>query len=319
MPSQIGYNAYRWGRRNQEHRKLFGNIMKIGAVYPQTELGGDPAAFVRFGRAVEGLGYDHLLMYDHVVGAVHENRIPPIWEHGPYTDKHPFHDPLVAFAYLAGITKRIELITGILILPQRQTVLVAKQAADVDLLSGGRLRLGVGVGWNYVEYDALGQDFTKRGPRLTEQMGYLRRLWTEPLVTFRGEFDSIDRAAIIPRPTRPIPIFCGGITEPAFKRAAKLADGFIFAAGVDGALQGWKRVRELLAEAKRPISGFVAHYLLQNNTAGGISVEDSAETIRRWSDAGGTQASVVTLSRGYKSLDEHLAHLERVRRLIGPP
>jgi probable F420-dependent oxidoreductase len=304
---------------NRRLRKILGTIMKIGAVYPQTELGGDPSAFAHFGRAVEELGYDHLLMYDHVVGAVHENRIPPIWEHGPYTDKHPFHDPFVAFAFLAGITKRIELITGVLILPQRQSVLVAKQAADLDLLSGGRLRLGVGTGWNYVEYDALGQDFATRGRRLTEQIGYLRRLWTEPLVTFKGEFDSIDRAAIIPRPARPIPIFCGGTAEPAFRRAARLADGFIFAAGVDGAVLGWRRVRELLAQAQRPTSGFVAHYLLQNNTAGGISVQDTVDTIQRWSDAGGTQASVVTLGRGYKTLDEHLAHLQSVRRLIATP
>src|SRR6202007_2700383 len=121
--------------------------MKIGAVYPQIELNGDPVAVDRIGRAVEALGYDHIVMYDHVVGAVHENRNPPLWEHGPYTDKDPFHDPLVVFGYLAGITKRIELVTGVLILPQRQTVLVAKQVTDIDLLSGGRLRLGVGSGW----------------------------------------------------------------------------------------------------------------------------------------------------------------------------
>ena len=164
--------------------------MKIGATYPQIELGGDPVAIGRIGRAVEELGYDHLVMYDHVVGAVHENRNPPLWEHGPYTDKHPFHDPFVAFGYLAAITKRIELVTGVIILPQRQTVLVAKQATDVDLLSGGRLRLGVGSGWNYVEYDALGEDFAVRGPRLTEQIEYLRMLWSQPLVT-------LDRKSVV--------------------------------------------------------------------------------------------------------------------------
>src|SRR5262249_9193369 len=134
--------------------------MKIGAIYPQIELNGDPEAVDKIARTVEALGYDHLLMYDHVVGALHECRDPPLW--GPYTERDPFHDPFVAFGYIAAITKRIELVTGIIILPQRQTVLVAKQATDVDLLSGGRLRLGVGSGWNYVEYDSLGESFEKR-------------------------------------------------------------------------------------------------------------------------------------------------------------
>ena len=135
--------------------------MQIGAVYPQNELRGDPTAVGRMGRAVEDLGFDHLLAYDHVLGAVHAGRARQLT--GPYTERDPFHDPLVMFAYLAGITERIGFATGILVLPQRQTALVARQAADVDLLSGGRLRLGVGVGWNYVEYEALGQDF--RYPR----------------------------------------------------------------------------------------------------------------------------------------------------------
>jgi probable F420-dependent oxidoreductase len=290
--------------------------MKIGVTYPQIELGGDPIAFDRFGRAVEEIGYDHLLMYDHVVGAVHENRTPPMWQRGPYTDKHPFHDPLVAFAYLAGITKRIELVTGVIILPQRQTVLVARQAADVDLLSGGRLHLGVGAGWNYVEYDALGQSFETRGPRLTEQIGYLRRLWSEPLVSFEGRFDRIDRAALNPRPTRRIPIYCGGFTEPAFKRAARHADGFIFAAGIDGALQAWKRMHQLLGEAGRPVKGFVGHYLLQNDKAGGLHLPEIVDAIRRWQDAGGTHVSIVTMGLGFTTVDQHLDHIGELRRLI---
>ena len=149
--------------------------MKIGAVYPQTELRGDPDAVRRIGLAAESLGYDYLLAYDHVVGAVHADREPALT--GPYTEHDPFHDPFVMFAYLAGITDRLEFATGVLILPQRQTVLVAKQSADLDLLSGGRLRLGVGVGWNYVEYNALGQSFARRGQRADEQIGILRSLW----------------------------------------------------------------------------------------------------------------------------------------------
>jgi alkanesulfonate monooxygenase SsuD/methylene tetrahydromethanopterin reductase-like flavin-dependent oxidoreductase (luciferase family) len=152
--------------------------VQIGIVYPQNELGGDPAAVRRIGRAVEDLGFDHLLAYDHVLGAVHANRARPLT--GPYTEHDPFHDPFVMFAYLAGITERIGFATGILVLPQRQTALVARQAADVDLLSGGRLRLGVGVGWNHVEYEALGQDFGTRGARQEEQIKLLRRLFTVP-------------------------------------------------------------------------------------------------------------------------------------------
>jgi probable F420-dependent oxidoreductase len=151
-------------------------VMEIGVVYPQIELGGDPVAVRRFGTAVEDLGFDHLLTYEHVLGAVHADRTPELT--GPYTEDDPFHDPFVMFAYLAAITERIKFATGILVLPQRQTALVARQAADVDLLSGGRLRLGVGVGWNHVEYEALGEDFHTRGARQEEQIELLRRLFT---------------------------------------------------------------------------------------------------------------------------------------------
>src|SRR5580693_7957556 len=177
--------------------------MDIGVAYPQIELRGDPVAVGDFGRAVEDLGFAHILSYDHVLGAVHADRTPPLT--GPYTERDPFHDPFVMFAYLAGITERIGFATGILVLPQRPTALVARQAADVELLSGGRLRLGVGIGWNYVEYDALGQDFSTRGARQEEQITLLRRLFTEPVVDFSGRFDRVDRAALVPKPRQPIP------------------------------------------------------------------------------------------------------------------
>jgi probable F420-dependent oxidoreductase len=193
--------------------------MQIGAVFPQNELGGDPSAVRRIGRAVEDLGFDHLLAYDHVLGAVHANRTPQLT--GPYTERDPFHDPFVMFAYLAGITQRLRFATGVLVLPQRQTALVARQAADVDLLSGGRLRLGVGVGWNPVEYEALGQDFRTRGARQEEQIELLRRLFTEPVVDFSGRFDRVDRAALVPKPAQPIPIWLGGSGPAAFDRAAR--------------------------------------------------------------------------------------------------
>src|SRR6476620_4955762 len=196
--------------------------MKIGVVYPQIELGGDPEAVRRIAGAVDAAGYDHLVAYDHVLGAQHVDREPALV--GPYTEHDPFHDPFVMFAYLAGITERIGFATGILVLPQRQTALVARQAADVDLLSGGRLRLGVGVGWSHVEYEALGQDFRTRGARQEEQIGLLRRLFTEPVVDFSGRFDRVDRAALVPRPARSIPIWLGGSGEKAFDRAARVAD-----------------------------------------------------------------------------------------------
>jgi len=287
--------------------------MKIGAVYPQIELGGDPAALDKIGRTVESLGFDHLVMYDHVVGAVHENRDPPLW--GPYTDQDPFHDPLVAFGYLAGITKKIDLVTGILILPQRQTVLVAKQATDVDLLSGQRLRLGVGTGWNYVEYDSLGQDFKTRGARMTEQIQYLRQLWQEAPLTFKGEFDRMERANIVPRPKRQIPIYCGGFAEPAYARAAKLADGFIFAGSLDKmTMPGWDRVRQLLKENGRKVDGFGAQWIVQENKGRGLKIDSVIDELKRWQDAGGTHASIVTMGMGFKTVDQHLDHLAEVRQ-----
>lgn len=289
--------------------------MKIGAVYPQTETGGEPDALDQIGLAVEALGYDSLLLYDHVVGAVHEGRDPPLW--GPYTDKHPFHDPFVAFGYLAGITKRIEFVTGILILPQRQTVLVAKQAADLDLVSRQRLTLGVGTGWNYVEYDALGEDFHRRGRKMDEQIPYLRQLWEGSPVSFEGSFDRMDRGNIVPAPKRQIPIFCGGFGEAPYRRAAEMADGFIFAAGLEeSALPGLSRVKALLAEKGRPVDGFGMHLIIQDATGRGPDVARTCDTLRRWQDAGGTHASVGTMYRGYRTPREHIDFLAEVRQRI---
>lgn len=285
--------------------------MKIGAIYPQNELGGDPLAVGAIGRAAEALGYDYLVMFDHVAGAAHENRDPPLW--GPYTESDPFHDPFVAFGYLAGVTARLELVTGILVLPQRPTVLVARQAADVDLLSAGRLRLGVGVGWNYVEFAALQQDFHTRGERLGQQIPLLRRLWSEPLISFEGRFDSLDRAGINPRPGRSIPIYCGGGSEPAYRRAARLGDGFIFSGPPDRILEGWRRTQELLAEEGRRVEGFGADYLLPQ----GADVQTALDLIRRWRDAGGTHAAVRTMGLGFTTTQQHIDHLAAVRQRLG--
>ena len=279
--------------------------MKIGVIYPQTELQGDPEAVRRIGLATEELGFGHLLVYDHVLGATHD-REPKL--SGPYTEKHPFHDPFVMFAYLAALTQRIELVTGILILPQRQTVLVARQAADLDLLSNERFRLGIGIGWNYVEYDALGQDFHSRGKRVDEQISLLRRLWSEPLVDFAGAFDRIDRAALNPRPRRMIPVWLGGFADVALRRAAAIGDGFIFADGAASALDQSARLRQLLQEAGRSESGFGFHCnMLKAKTPQAV-----VETALRWRDDGGTHASVSTMGQGFTTIDQHLDYMKRV-------
>src|SRR3954447_21436868 len=234
--------------------------MQIGVVYPQTELYGDPAAVREIGLAVERLGFDHLLAYDHVLGVVHTDRETPLA--GIYSEVDPFHDPLVMFGYLAGITERIGFASGVMVLPQRPTALVARQAADVDLLSGGRLRLGVGVGWNYVEYEALGYDFRGRGARQEEQIDVLRRLFNESIVDFSGTSHRIDRAALNPKPTRPIPIWLGGSSEVAFERAARIADGFIFfGGGADHTVEAWEKMRSRLVGLGKSVADFGADWV----------------------------------------------------------
>jgi len=284
--------------------------VKFGVVYPQNETHGDPQALHDLGLAVEELGYDSVLFYDHVVGAEHADREPPLW--GPYTEEHSFHDPLVAFGYLAAITSKIELATGVLILPQRQTVLAAQQTADADLLSGGRLRIGVGTGWNWVEYDALNEDFTTRGKRLDEQILLMRELWSQPLVTFDGTFHKLERCCINPRPNRQIPIWVGGFSEPAFSRAARLGDGYTFAGDQDDAIVGMARVRELLGENGRSVEDFGFEYTLTRAR----DVASVLEATERWQAAGGTGVSVLTQKIGFDSVAGHIDYLADTKQAI---
>jgi probable F420-dependent oxidoreductase len=239
-----------------------------------------------------------------VLGATHD-RTPGI--NGSYTEKDPFHDPFVMFAYLAGITKRLELVTGILILPQRQTVLVARQAADLDLLSGERFRLGIGLGWNYVEYESLGQDFHVRGKRVGEQIELLRRLWSEPVVNFTGIFDRVDRAALNPRPRRSIPIWLSGFVDAALRRAATLADGFIFADGAADAFEQASKLRQYLKDAARPVDRFGLHC----NMLRAKSLKDVVDTASRWRDIGGTHVSIVTMGQNFTGIEQHLDYMKR--------
>jgi probable F420-dependent oxidoreductase len=285
--------------------------MDIGVVYPQIELGGSRAALVRYATAAEELGFDHLVAYDHVLGAVHQGREPALL--GPYTQDDPFHDPLMMFAYLSGITTRLGFFSGILILPQRQTALVARQAADLDLFSEGRFRLGVGVGWNYVEYDALGQDFHTRGKRQEEQIELLRQLWTEPVVDFTGRFDRVERAALLPKPSRSIPIWMGGYGRAAFERAARVADGFIFGGRADNVVESLQRVHTLLEANGRAAADFGAECVVMSR--GGP--ERVAEHMAAWEAAGGTHASVVTMNQGFTEVGEHVGYIEAVAKALG--
>jgi probable F420-dependent oxidoreductase len=285
--------------------------MRIGAVYPQTELAGDPEAVRRIGLAVEALGFDHLLAYDHVVGAVHADREPKLW--GPYTENDPFHDPFVMFAYLAGLTERIEFATGVLILPQRQTVLVAKQAADLDLLSGGRLRLGIGVGWNYVEYDALGQDFRTRGRRADEQIEFLRQLWSGEVTSFDGEFDRLDRGVVVPGPNRQIPIWVGGFSPAAFRRGAQSGDGFMFAGDEDRVHGAVAQVRSLARASGRELTAFGLDYVALR----ALAASDAVAEAHRWREAGGTHFSAVSMGAGRDSIEAHIDFFAEVAAGLG--
>ena len=290
--------------------------MKIGVVFPHQEIGDDPAVIREWAQTAEELGYSHILAYDHVLGAVHDGRDPKLW--GPYTEEDDFHEPFVLFGYLAACTRRIELATGVVILPQRQTALVAKQAAEVDILSGGRLRLGVGTGWNYVEYDSLNEDFRNRGPRQEEQVELLRRLWAEPVVDFSGDHHRIDRAGLKPLPGRQIPIWFGGFAPVAFRRAARIGDGFIFGSGQRQNLEALDLVRRELDNAGRNDSEFGIEALL-NYQSGPGRWRGEVET---WREAGADYVAVRAMAMrglggGLSSPREHIDALGKYWASVG--
>jgi probable F420-dependent oxidoreductase len=289
--------------------------MRIGVVFPQTELGGDVGAVRAYAQGAGELGFTHVLAYDHVVGA--DPAVHPGWD-GPYDVHTTFHEPMVLYGYLAAVTT-MELVTGIIIVPQRQTALVAKQAAEVDLLTGGRFRLGVGIGWNRVEYEALGQDFSRRGKRLEEQITLLRRLWTEQSVTFGGTFDQITGAGLAPLPVqRPIPVWVGGQSPPAYRRAGRLADGWFPQVAPGPQLEAARRiVTEAAAQAGRdPASlGMEGRVRWQQDQ------DQLAAAMRQWQDSGATHLSVNTMGTGQQTVDDHLAALataaEAAETIIG--
>jgi len=266
-----------------------GGLVKIGIVFPQADIGTDPNVIRAFARGAEDAGFDYLLAYDHITG-VHPDRFSgatiPGFAGPPYVHDSPFHEPLVLFAHLAGITSRLEFVTSVLVLPQRSTPLVAKQAAEVDLLSGGRLRLAVGVGWNFAEYASLDADFDTRNRRIEEQIVVLRKLWTEPLVTFKGRWHDLDRVAITPRPARPLPIWIGGgAGEHVLRRVARLADGWmpLLQSGEDPE-KAMARLRALLVEAGRDPGSFG----LDARIRGTGGPADWVAAARRWQALGAT-------------------------------
>jgi probable F420-dependent oxidoreductase len=285
--------------------------MDIGVIFPQTELGADRGAVRAIGQAVDELGYTHLAAYDHVLGgdvAVHGDI------GGPYTIDDPFREPLVMFAYLAACTD-LAFATSILIGPQRQTALLAKQAAELDLLCGGRLRLGLGIGWNKLEYDALGVPFDERAAILEEQIPVLRALWTQKSVTVDGRFHHIRAAGLEPLPVqRPIPIWIGGHAPAALRRVGRVADGWFPMWRPGGGLeQALELIREGAAEAGRDLSGFQFEGRLEYSVR---DHETIAEHARRWRAAGASHLSVNTMHSGLESVDAHVAALEEVAQLL---
>jgi probable F420-dependent oxidoreductase len=283
----------------------------IGVVFPQVEIGTDPGAIRDYAQAVEAMGYTHILTFDHVLGANPDR--PGGWK-GPYTYRHSFHEPFVLFGFLAAATRRVELVTGILILPQRQTALVAKQAAAVDVLSGGRLRLGVGVGWNAVEFEALGERFTNRGARIEEQIAVLRALWARDLVTIEGQWHRVTDAGLNPLPPRStIPIWMGGESEPVLRRAARLADGWMphFRPGPE-AQAIVDRLHGLIREAGRDPGAFGIEGRM---TLAQVPPEQREAELAAWRRMQGiTHLCVHTVGLGLKTPAEHVQALERFKK-----
>jgi probable F420-dependent oxidoreductase len=284
--------------------------MNLGVVFPQTEFGNDPVALRDYAQTAEGLGFTHVLAYDHVLGANPER--PGGWS-GPYTHETPFHEPFTLFSFMAAVTRRLEFCTGVIILPQRQTALVAKQAATLDVLSGGRLRLGVGLGWNEVEYVALGEDFHNRGKRSEEQIELLRQLWTQPLVTFSGRWHSIPDAGLNPLPVqRPIPLWLGGHNEAVLRRAARLADGWLpnYRTAVL-AKDALAALEKYLEEAGRSRETFGLEARLP------FQPEAWDHLMRDWQAARATHLSLNTMGKGFNTPLAHLAAIRQFAETVG--
>lgn len=285
--------------------------MQPGVVFPQIEIGVDPADIREYAQNVEALGYSHVLAFDHVLGADPRHR--PGWR--GYTYKDMFHEPFVLFGYLAALT-HLELVTGVIILPQRQTVLVAKQAAEVDVLSGGKMRLGIGVGWNPVEYEALGMDFHIRGRVVEEQIELLRKLWSQELVTYKGQYHTVNEAGINPLPVRrSIPIWTGGSADVLLRRTAQFADGWFPLGPPDERMQELiERLRGYLREAGRDPNDFGIEAQVYARDG---ELDEWMHQTKRWQDLGATHVCINTMGAGFTSLQQHLEAIRRYKEASG--
>jgi probable F420-dependent oxidoreductase len=282
--------------------------MQIGAVFPQTEFGNDPAAIREYAQTVEGLGYSHVLAYDHVLGA-NPNR-PGGWQGRPYTYQSPFHEPFLLFSFMAAVTTRLGFATGIIILPQRQTALVAKQAATLDVLSSGRLRLGIGIGWNEVEYISLNENFHNRGKRVEEQIDVLQKLWTQELVIYEGRWHTIPDAGVNPLPVqRPIPLWFGGHAEAVMRRLARSGAGWMpnFRTAAD-AQPTLETLDRYLAEASRTRAEIGIEPRV---SYGDGNVERWHKLMAEWQTVGATHLTVNTMGAGFTTPAEHVGALRR--------
>lgn len=276
--------------------------MKIGAVFPQLEIGADPRVVREWTTTVEQAGYNHVLAYDHVLGADPSNR--PGWT--GYTDKSLFHEVFVLFGYMAAITTSLELVTGVLVLPQRQTALVAKQAAEVDVLSNGRLRLGVGIGWNQVEYQALEVPFEKRGARLTQQVELLRRLWAEPVITH----GSVHEAGLNPLPAKQIPIWFGGGADAVLRRTGRIGDGWMPQIPPDETAKAkLQLIRDAAEAAGRDPDAIGIEARL---TLGAVPEQDWRAYADAWRELGATHLCVNTMNMGLSKPEDHAEVLREV-------
>ncbi len=288
-----------------------GQSMKYGISFPQKDIGNDPIVIRDFVQAAERLGFARMTFVDHVLGAPAAANNDPSWAHG-YTIESSFHEPMTLLAHIAGFTSKIGLVTANIILPQRQTVLVAKQAAEIDLLSGGRLTLGVGLGWNEVEFQALGMEFTDRGKRVEEQVALLRRLWTEDTVKFEGEWHRFDDAGLNPRPVQqPIPIWFGAVADIALRRAGRLADGLLVFPLLNDKNEARTKIDLFLnaatAAGRDPASLGVDATIYASD--GGA--DEWGKASEQWQSIGATDITFRTSDSGFATIDDHLAAMER--------
>ena len=286
--------------------------MEFGAVIPHNEIGTDSGAIKAYAQGAEELGVTHLLIYDHVMGA---DRDRPGGFKGPYDKGVAFHEPFVLFGFLAAVTQRVDLVTSVMILPQRQAVLAAKQAAEVAILSDNRLKLGIGVGWNTVEYDGLNEDFSTRGRRQEEQVDLMRRLWTEESMSYAGEFHHFDKASILPRPSRPIPVMFGGSAPAVIDRCARLGDGWIpLGTPNEKSAQRVAELRRIREGAGLSMDGF--EIFAQAQYAGGDPDRWQSHA-EAWRSTGATHLAVATHNAGDTDVDGHLARIAEYREAVG--